>query len=221
MLLTEIIKNSNTAIQTRRRAIENKQHAESYAKALVQLNQVTGSIKGVLDCATAMKECGIVETPILEENARNQLLSCIDNCGQGVSELSLTMETVRLLKKKGEIVSGQIKIVWKDSSQKYAEGSKGYLSIIGGLSPDPKRAKELADNINKTISSDPTIKGIRSLMDNVSEAQQIAEAFSLNPQIESFLKKVSSQQATVFDLTPDVLTWLKEKNLMNKLKIRF
>ena len=221
MLLTDTIKNSTSAIKKRRATIESKQHAETYAKALVQLAQATESIKGTLDCATVMKESGIVSTPLMDETTRSDLLSCINDCGNGVSEMKLTLEAVRLLKSKGDAVSTQVKIVWRDASLKYSDGSKGYLSMIGGLSSDPKRAKELADNITKTVASDPSIKAIKSLVADVAEAKKITDEFSLNPEIEDFLKKVSSQRATVFDLTPNILTWLKEKNLTGKLKIRF
>ena len=221
MLLTETIKNSTSAIKKRRMAIESKQHAETYGKALAQLAQATEGIKGTLDCAVAMTDSGIVNTPLIDENTRDDLIACINDCGNGVSEMKLTMEAVRLLKTKGDIVAGQIKIVWKDAAGKYAEGSSGYLSMIGGLSADPKRAKELADNINKAVAADPTIKGINGLVSDVVEAKKITEAFSLNPEIEAFLKKVSAQQATAFDLSPNVLRWLQEKNLTSKLKIRF
>ena len=221
MLLTETIKNSTSSIKKRRATIESKQHAETYAKALAQLAQATDSIKWTLDCAAVMKESGIVSTPLMDETTRNDILACINDCGNGVSEMKLTLEAVRLLKSKGDAVSAQIKIVWKDASQKYSEGSKGYLSIIGGLSNDPKRAKELADNITKTVTGDPSIKAIKSLVSDVKEAKQIADTFSLNPEIEGFLKKVSSQHATVVDLTPNILNWLKEKKLISKLKIRF
>lgn len=221
MLLTETITNSTSAIKKRRAAIESKHHAETYAKALSQLSQTTESIKGTLDCAAAMIDSGIVNTPLMDENTRNDLIACINECGSGVSEMKLTMEAVQLLKTKGDIIAGQIKIVWKDAAGKYAEGSSGYLSMIGGLSADPKRAKELADNISKAVAADPTIKGISSLVSDVAEAKKIIEAFSLNPEIEAFLKKVSAQQATVLDLTPNILSWLKEKKLTSKLKIRF
>lgn len=52
---------------------------------------------------------------------------------------------------------------------------------------------------------------MKKLVADVSEAKKIADEFSLNPEIEVFLKKVSSLQATVADLTPDILTWLKGK----------
>ena len=93
--------------------------------------------------------------------------------------------------------------------------------MIGDLSDNPTRSKELADNIGKLVSSDPTIKGIKQLVSDVTEAKKIVEAFSLNPEIERFLQKVSAKKATIVDLSPNVLTWLEEKNLTNKLHIRF
>ena len=221
MLLTETIKNSTSAIKKRRATIESKQHAETYAKALVQLAQATENIKGTLDCAIVMKESGIVSNPLIDETTRSDLLSCINDCGNGVSEMKLTLEAVRLLKSKGDAVSTQVKILWRDASAKYSDGSKGYLSMIGGLSSDPIRAKELADSITRTVASDPSIKAVKSLVTDVAEAKRITDEFSLNSEIEDFLKKVSASQATVNDLTPNVLMWLKEKKLTGKLRIRF
>ena len=221
MLLIETIKNSTSAIKKRRATIESKQHAETYAKALTQLAQTTENLKETIDCATIMKDSGIVDTPLMDETTRSDLLTCINDCGNGVSEMKLSMEAVRLLKSKGDAVATQIKIIWRDASVKYSDGAKGYLSMIGGLSNDPKRAKELADNITKTVSGDPSIKAVKSLVADVAEAKKITEGFSLNPEIEDFLKKVSSQQATVLDLNSNILTWLKDKNLTSKLRIRF
>ena len=168
-----------------------------------------------------MKEKGIVSTSLMDEPTRNELLACIDDCGNGVSEMRLTLETVRLLKSKGDAVAAQIKIVWRDAAQKYSDGPKGYLSMIGGLSNDPKRAKDLTDSITQTVAGNPSIKAVNSLVSYVAEAKQITDQVSLNPEIEDFLKKVSSQRATVLDLTPNIMAWLKEKNLNQKLKIRF
>ena len=221
MLLTETIKKSTSAIKKRRASNESTQHAEAYAKALAQLALATEGINESLACAAAMKDNGIVDTPLMAEEARNDLLACISDCGNGVQEITHTMDGVRLLKSKGDAVAAQIKIAWKESSGKYSEGTKGYLSMIGDLSDNPTRSKELADNIGKLVSSDPTIKGIKQLVSDVTEAKKIVEAFSLNPEIERFLQKVSAKKATIVDLSPNVLTWLEEKNLTNKLHIRF
>lgn len=153
MLLTDTIKNSISAIKKHRATIESKQHAENYAKALAQLAQTTESIMGILDCAAVMKESGIIDTPLMDETTRSDLLTCINDCGNSVSEMKLTLEAVKLLKSKGDAFTAQVKIVWRDASQKYSDGPKGYLSMIGGLSNNPKRAKELADSITKDRKS--------------------------------------------------------------------
>lgn len=221
MLLTETIKNSTSAIKKRRAAIESKQHAETYAKALVLLAQTSERIQDTLNCAEIMKSKGIISVPMIDENTRNELLECISDCGNGVSEMRLTLETVKLLQGKGDAVAKQMKLVWQDAAQKYSDGSKGYLSMIGGLSNDPKRARDLAEKITRTVEGPPSVQAVNKLVSDVTEAKQIAEQFSLNPEIEGFLKAVSSQRATVLDLTPNVMAWLKEKDLLTKLKIRF
>lgn len=224
MLLREAIQKSTTAIKLRRNATDNKAKAESYFKALTQLDKASKSIEGTLKCAIEMKSQGIISAPILEETTKTDLLSCIDSCGNGVSpdsEEQLSLDTVKLLQSKGDAIASSIKVAWKDAAASYAKGSTGYLSMIGNLTDNPKQAKELVEGINKIVGGDPSIKAISQLVDDVAEAKKITDSFSIGPNIESFLKKVSLQQATVADLTPDVIAWLKGKKLMGKLKVRF
>ena len=197
MLLTETIKNSTTAIKTRRATLENKQNAELYTKALLQLAQQHDAIKSILDCAAEMKAKGIVEKSVLPKTVRDDLLSSVGDCGSAIAEGNLTLDAVKVLQTKGETYASQLKLVWKDAATKYAEGTKGYLSMISGLTQDPRKARELGDNITRTVEG------------------------ALNPSIEAFLKKVSAQQATVADLNDDVMKWLKEKQLLSKLRLRF
>ena len=221
MLLTETIKNTTTAIKTRRATLENKQNAELYAKALFQLAQQHDAIKSVLDCAKELKDKGIVDKSVLPKSVRDGLLESVGDCGSAIAEGKLTLDAVKVLQTKGENYANQLRIVWKDAATKYAEGTKGYLSMISGLTQDPRKARELGDNITRTVEGALSINAIGKLVSDVKEAKEITDSFSLNPTIEAFLKKVSSQQATVADLTPEVTKWLQEKQLVSKLRLRF
>jgi len=224
MLLTETIRKSTTAIMLRRNANDNKAKAESYFNALTKLDQTAKSIGETLSCAAEMKTKGIISAPIVSEAVKSDLLSCIDSCGNGVSpesEDQLTIETVKLLQSKGDAIAATMKVTWKSAATEYAKGPTGYLSMIANLTDNPKQAKDLVERINKTTAGDPSIKAISKLVEDVATAKKITEDFSISPKIESFLKKVSTQHATVADLTPDVTAWLKEKRLMGKLKVRF
>lgn len=88
--------------------------------------------------------------------------------------------------------------------------NRGDNFSIKQLERTKKTVKQKLDKLND-----------QSRKDDVVTFEELADEFSLNPEIEVFLKKVSSLQATVADLTPDILTWLKGKNLTSKLKIRF
>lgn len=221
MLLTETIKKSTSAIKNRHAMLERNRHAEAYIKVLAQLSRAEDSLRAVLGRAAAMQEAGIVSTPLMDEATRADLLGCIDDCGSSFSDLSLSPKAVSLLQSKADLLSDRLKIVWKDAAQSYSEGVRGYLSIIGELSADPKRAKELAERIGKAVAGEPSTETVKKLVSDVAEAKKLTEAFSLNPEIEAFLKKVSAQQATVLDLTPNVLHWLEEQALTDKLHIRF
>lgn len=221
MLLTETIRNSTSAIQRRRTAQESKQSAEAYASALVQLNIASEKLKSTIKCASELKEKGVVSQPLILEQTRNDLIECTNSCGQGLFDGSLTGDMVAVLKTKGEAFYSQIQNVWKDAAKKYAEGTQGYLSMIGSLSSDPKKAYELLEKLQKLTDGNLSTSAIDSLVNNVAQAKEITDSFSLNENIEMFLKKVSTKQATVLDLTPEVQKWLSEKRLSGKLKINF
>lgn len=221
MLLTEIMENSISAIQRKRTAQENKQSADAYTNALSRLNTASDSLKSSLKCAISLKENGIVESPLLDTDTRDDLVECINSCGKGLYDGTLSNDMVTILKTKSDSFAGQIQIVWKDASVKYAESVKGYLSLIGALTSSPKKANDLYETITKITSGNLSVANIDSLIDTVEQARTITDGFSLNNNIEQFLKKVANRQATVLDLTPQVQKWLSEKNLSGKLRIYF
>ncbi len=221
MLLIDTIHKSTSAIQAKKAATENKQSQESYAKALKKLSQVSQEIKVTIDNATLLYKQGIVSKPLMTPEIKESLIENANACGKGVYESTLSMDLVKVLQSKGAEFSSQIAIVWKDAADKYSAGTKGYLSMIAGLTDNPKHSRELVEAINTTVNSSVSGSAIKKLITDVEEAKTITDAFSLNENIEHFLRKVSTQQATVLDLTPEILTWLKEKHLTSKLKVRF
>ena len=64
-------------------------------------------------------------------------------------------------------------------------------------------------------------KQINALVSKVDEANKITSNFPLKPEIEVFLKKVSAQRASIADLTPNILEWLREHKLREKFKVNF
>ena len=42
-----------------------------------------------------------------------------------------------------------------------------------------------------------------------------------NKEIEEFLKKISENKATIFDLKPEIIDWIKSQSLENKIALTF
>lgn len=221
MLLTETINKSTTAIQSRRIARQRKQDAETYTKALILLSQQHDSIMATLECAKEIKDKKLVDKSVFPKSVRDDLKTSVEECGAAINEGNLTLDSVKLLQTKGETFAKQLKLIWKEAATNYAEGTRGYLLMISNLTQEPAKSRELGERIAKTIDGSLSIKAIEKLVNDVTEAKVITDSFSLSPTIEAFLKKVSSQQATVTDLTPEVMKWLTDKKLLSKLIVRF
>lgn len=64
-------------------------------------------------------------------------------------------------------------------------------------------------------------KTIQTFLDNVEKGKQIVNGLHPDDETEKFINKVKLQRATMADLTPHILQWIKDNNLMSTLKVRF
>lgn len=220
-MLIEIIYSSISTIENKRNAQDSKQSAQAFSDALVYLSNVSEQLSSVLDCVDAIKEHGISAVPILSVEMRNDLAFSVNDCGRCVYEGTLRRETVKVLQSHLNTIKNKLDSAWKIAASAYSDGPKGYLSMLGGLTDNPSLAKELETAICDSTGKFPTKKSIKLLADSVSKAQALTSSFALKPDIELFLKKIKEQRATVADLSPEVLEWLKEKSMSQKLKVKF
>ena len=55
----------------------------------------------------------------------------------------------------------------------------------------------------------------------MKEADDIIQNLGLVDEVVNFLNKVSLGSATIYDLKPGVMKWIKEKDMAGKLSINF
>lgn len=220
-MLTDTINSSISAIQQKRDAQQRKQSIDLYKSALLKLDKSTKQLVSLLDIIDALSNCGMTSEKPLDASTVQDLKDLIDRCGQGLHDGSLSSDIVNSLSTQIQTVKVSLDSFWKECAPNYGGGTKGYLSMIASLTDDPRKVRALSATIDKEISSTPTVNVIYSLVLNVGAANKIIHEYSLQPSIETFLKKVSSNSATLADVTPTVREWLKEKKLMGKLKVTF
>lgn len=159
--------------------------------------------------------------PLLDNGTKTELLEAIDDCGIALENGQLGKESVQVFGSRAKQLQRDLTAAWKVCATHYADSVSGYLGIVQGLTDRPKEVADLRDQIIKLTSSDPTVVATKRLASDVTQANGIISQFSLKPEIEVFLRKVSSKTATVKDVTPEVLSWLESKKLVDKLRVSF
>lgn len=64
-------------------------------------------------------------------------------------------------------------------------------------------------------------RNINIIRNNIDTGKIIIEELGLNPKIEKFLTKISDNTATILDLDPEILEWIRVKGLESKMSIGF
>ena len=218
-MLTETIANSVETIERLRQRRENKAAAAQFSTALTKLNACVARTQKTLDCAEELRLCHISEAPVLTKAVLDELRESVNECGNAVSDGSLNADKVRLLEFRAKAAKQEMEAVWNQDASALVESLKSRLAILRGLSADGAHIRELESNMQNALTSPLTPERIRSFAQDAAIAKRIADRFPLDADMEDFLQKVSRRQATLADLTPEVLAWLSKYGFQRKFRI--
>ena len=95
------------------------------------------------------------------------------------------------------------------------------LQTVRGIAPEKEKIDYASNKIKIGASWEFKKSNLDKMEKGLSEAESILESLGLTDEVTEFLKKVVLGKANVNDLTPDVLSWLTDKNMSSKLAISF
>lgn len=220
-MITDSIQSCISAVNQKQDALRSKQSFEEYQKTLALLSVECQNLERSLDTIDSIEKNKISDSPLLDNGTKMELLEAINDCGIALENGQLGKEGVQVFGSRTKQLQRDLTTTWKECATRYADSVTGYLGIVQGLTDRPKEVADLRDQIIKLASSDPTVIATKRLAADVAQANGIISQFSLKPEIEVFLKKVSSKTATVKDVTPEVLSWLENQKLVDKLRVSF
>ena len=160
--------------------------------------------------------------PIAVKNSEYVVLEKALNSGQRVYKnlqisnsvpINNIQEAVEALEK--------IKNRWRKlylSSDRVKE-TMSMLELIMPIYKGTPKPKDLIDDI-QTIESDiPDAASVYTADNSVETGRKILNNMEIDDDIKLFLKKVSTNSASLLDVNENILNWLKNNNLLNKMKI--
>ena len=220
-MITDSIQSCISAVKQKQDALRSKQSFEEYQKTLALLSVECQNLERSLDTIDGIEKNKISDLPLLDNGTKIELLEAIDDCGIALENGQLGKEGVQVFGSRTKQLQRDLTTTWKECATRYADSVTGYLGIVQGLTDRPKEVDELKSRIGNTVNGDPSPASAKKLSADVAQANAIISKFSLKPEIEAFLKKVAAKKAAVSDLSPEVLNWLSDQKLLEKLKLSF
>lgn len=222
-MILETLKSANSVILDSVNTTIDKQAAENFKNQVISLNAYTLQLEQLLNLTVALKEKRFA-TGVITADIRDSLQNAVDSCGENTNNHTLDAGTVLALKNAIELCRTAIYNAWKDIAEKKSGAVVESLTSLGEFLDDKKEADNILENLNKMKLSIPPSPGtLDEFTTQVEKGRKIIDDmdFTSNPEVKAFIDKVRTQKATVGDLSPCILDWLKENSLSDRIQLRF
>lgn len=115
----------------------------------------------------------------------------------------------------------KIKNKWK-KQYLVSEEVKETLSMLELIMPIYKgtpKPKELIDNIQAVDDETVDVEKINEANQSVEKGREILNNMEIDEDVKTFLKKVSTNSASLMDVNENILHWLKNNDMLNKMRV--
>ncbi|MCI8981974.1 MAG: hypothetical protein HFG78_06130 [Hungatella sp.] len=220
-MILESLQSANSTILDSVQTTNNKQAAKNFKDQVIALNQCTLELEQLLNLIKAMQSKKL-SSKVFTVEIKESLQDTVDRCGQKTSDHTLDTSTVIALKNSIELCRKNAEISWKEAAGDLSGDVENSLSSLRGLLSNKQEAEEILESLAKAKAKLPgSVKTIDTFLDNVKRGKGLIDGLHLDVEAEKFIVKVRTQQATVADLTPHIMDWLKENHLTGQIKVRF
>ena len=87
--------------------------------------------------------------------------------------------------------------------------------------PNPEEMKNIISLLEKYLNTTPeNARIVESIHREAQKGEKIINDLSLTEDRRRFLNKIANGNATLDDLSPDILLWIQSLNFTNRIKLR-
>lgn len=220
-MIIDTLKSTNSVMLDSIQVTNNKQAAKIFKEQIIALELCTPTLEQLLNIIIVLKEKQIAPG-ILTTELKETLQTSIDNCGEKTNDHTLDISTVQALRNAIDLCKHTTEKAWKDAAELQSSAVIDSLNSLRSLLPDKKEADDLLEALASAKVKMPTSgKIIDDFIKRLNRGKEIVDGLHLDSEIERFIGKIKMQRATVGDLTPHVMEWIKTNGLMNTMKVRF
>lgn len=156
-------------------------------------------------------------------NVVSALKSFLGACDKVVQAGAANNATTQYISVEAKKLDAIISQEWSVYFSEVTSNILGLLDIIKGILEDETKATYAANKIKKAALWSSSIENYNYLKQGLEEANQVLKEIDLaeDSPILAFLKLVSEGNATIIDLTDEILAWIKKEEIADKMFISF
>ncbi len=158
---------------------------------------------------------------LISAEIKNKMEFILRSCMNAVAGDLVDEGVVNNIQKEINNIKKDILKEWQIFYHQIAEQKINMLQTVRGIAPEKEKIDYASNKIKIGASWEFKKSNLDKMEKGLSEAESILESLGLTDEVTEFLKKVVLGKANVNDLTPDVLSWLTDKNMSSKLAISF
>lgn len=163
---------------------------------------------------------------VLGKNIENISL---DSISKNILDIKISINNDRIDGREGAIlntildsIENQLKEEWK---KYYSKNTRVILQTLSNIKPffyDETEVERIILALKKFESTWPINRGKYDLYrENINLAKNKIKELELTEDIRIFISKIIANNATIQDLTPNILKWIKDNKYENKIKLKF
>lgn len=160
----------------------------------------------------------------VSHETKSRVVGLLKSSNDAVTHGMVQESTTNYLQKEVLAIKKSILQEWAAHYHRIADQKVNMLQTVKGIVPEREKVDYASNKIKMGASWEFRPDNLDKMEKGLREADDIIDNLGLGddgPQIIEFLKKVADGKASVYDLTPMVLSWLTEKNMTTKLAVSF
>jgi hypothetical protein len=217
MLLSKIKETRKTFEEFKQ--VDNQRIAAKRMKSYNQFTKEELAIcKRILESYLALHQMD--ETIFPKKNLNQQIKQLEVIKKEGLVQYN--REQIKEFTKPIKAIDDELKMNWTHYVKNQNKDIIGLLEQMKRLVKNPDQLTTLIVELKRYETKWP-VNGnwITRYQDQIINAQKVISDMQASKNVQAFIEKVASNKATLDDLTEEVLAWIKEQQLSNKLVIKF
>lgn len=218
MLLNKL-KETNKLILARQDANLIKIELDKYNKIVDKLKNIK---KSIINYSISLITLNKINGNEFKYDNLNRIINEINNYEKDVENGYLDSDRIYKIDKLAKDLEEYLKSNWRDYYLRSTGPLRNTVNSLTNISNDLIKINIVTNALNPNKLYWPVDDKVEEIINsNIIEGNNIINTLGVNKEIEDFLRKISENKATIFDLKPEILEWIKSKNLEDKIALTF